>query len=432
MLRSLVGSEMCIRDSTLDYNVKWYPSIVLIPPSSLRPPPPMPRQYGAASPSTESVSTATEGSAATMELSADTDIDMGEIAASGSAEPMSPSLISSVLPFSHPPTFLTYPERGIRQDRYLYDWISTDGKHAARVQKFVSGITKLVKLDKAQRFAAKREQMSAAVKLQQIQKCNLPKEEVMKYRTKADPPMFIMMGGGMASGKTTAASALTQTDFWKRHGKCAVVVDADEFKMADPLFSEQVPDLHKRSTVAAENLLLEAVNTQRDVVYDGTMSWLPYVEQTINMVRQAHEYEFEQGPGWVPDKGVEQYWVQSKKKETIGVPYVVRFMGITVDPRLAVQRGILRRMSTGRVVPVAAQLRSFRLFAWAFPIYAELCDSIVLFNNNVRVDLEKGELPKRIAEKLSLIHISEPTRLLSISYAVFCLKKKKKTTYVLQ
>ena len=27
---------------------------------------------------------------------------------------------------------------------------------------------------------------------------------------------------------------------------------------------------------------------------------------------------------------------------------------------------------------------------------------------------------------LSLIHISEPTRLLSISYAVFCLKKNKK------
>ena len=29
------------------------------------------------------------------------------------------------------------------------------------------------------------------------------------------------------------------------------------------------------------------------------------------------------------------------------------------------------------------------------------------------------------AADLSLIHISEPTRLLSISYAVFCLKKKK-------
>jgi len=30
-------------------------------------------------------------------------------------------------------------------------------------------------------------------------------------------------------------------------------------------------------------------------------------------------------------------------------------------------------------------------------------------------------------ERLSLIHISEPTRLLSISYSVFCLKKKKNT-----
>eukprot|EP00658_Telonema_sp_P-2_P022551 TRINITY_DN19015_c0_g1_i1.p1 TRINITY_DN19015_c0_g1~~TRINITY_DN19015_c0_g1_i1.p1 ORF type:complete len:102 (+),score=24.52 TRINITY_DN19015_c0_g1_i1:153-458(+) len=30
------------------------------------------------------------------------------------------------------------------------------------------------------------------------------------------------------------------------------------------------------------------------------------------------------------------------------------------------------------------------------------------------------------SSNLSLIHISEPTRLLSISYAVFCLKKKKK------
>eukprot|EP00658_Telonema_sp_P-2_P002742 TRINITY_DN1101_c0_g1_i7.p1 TRINITY_DN1101_c0_g1~~TRINITY_DN1101_c0_g1_i7.p1 ORF type:complete len:103 (-),score=26.26 TRINITY_DN1101_c0_g1_i7:71-379(-) len=33
---------------------------------------------------------------------------------------------------------------------------------------------------------------------------------------------------------------------------------------------------------------------------------------------------------------------------------------------------------------------------------------------------------RHTAIDLSLIHISEPTRLLSISYAVFCLKKKKK------
>src|SRR5678815_5920635 len=44
----------------------------------------------------------------------------------------------------------------------------------------------------------------------------------------------------------------------------------------------------------------------------------------------------------------------------------------------------------------------------------------------------KGMVPKNrlgrvlLTKLLSLIHISEPTRLLSISYAVFCLKKKKK------
>src|SRR5450756_2708084 len=40
--------------------------------------------------------------------------------------------------------------------------------------------------------------------------------------------------------------------------------------------------------------------------------------------------------------------------------------------------------------------------------------------------------PRKLVRKgrvLSLIHISEPTRLGMISYAVFCLKKKKKKTY---
>src|SRR5678815_1987894 len=41
---------------------------------------------------------------------------------------------------------------------------------------------------------------------------------------------------------------------------------------------------------------------------------------------------------------------------------------------------------------------------------------------------EWGDLfiPIQAQYLLSLIHISEPTRLLSISYAVFCLKKKKR------
>ena len=41
--------------------------------------------------------------------------------------------------------------------------------------------------------------------------------------------------------------------------------------------------------------------------------------------------------------------------------------------------------------------------------------------------LKNFVLPLSRTLRLSLIHISEPTRLLSNSYAVFCLKKKKKT-----
>src|SRR5678816_3791442 len=39
-------------------------------------------------------------------------------------------------------------------------------------------------------------------------------------------------------------------------------------------------------------------------------------------------------------------------------------------------------------------------------------------------DATSRSVPRHVVRNLSLIHISEPTRLLSISYAVFCLKKK--------
>src|SRR5660397_289667 len=49
------------------------------------------------------------------------------------------------------------------------------------------------------------------------------------------------------------------------------------------------------------------------------------------------------------------------------------------------------------------------------------CDSTNTFYYNLR----KDESTIDLALNLSLIHISEPTRLRRISYAVFCLKKKK-------
>eukprot|EP00658_Telonema_sp_P-2_P043203 TRINITY_DN31148_c0_g1_i2.p1 TRINITY_DN31148_c0_g1~~TRINITY_DN31148_c0_g1_i2.p1 ORF type:complete len:116 (+),score=33.67 TRINITY_DN31148_c0_g1_i2:167-514(+) len=46
-------------------------------------------------------------------------------------------------------------------------------------------------------------------------------------------------------------------------------------------------------------------------------------------------------------------------------------------------------------------------------------------SSSQRSGVDARAKPPVNGKKLSLIHISEPTRLLSISYAVFCLKKKK-------
>ena len=50
-------------------------------------------------------------------------------------------------------------------------------------------------------------------------------------------------------------------------------------------------------------------------------------------------------------------------------------------------------------------------------------DEISLYVEGESLVIKKGYRACSLC--LSLIHISEPTRLLSISYAVFCLKKKK-------
>ena len=50
---------------------------------------------------------------------------------------------------------------------------------------------------------------------------------------------------------------------------------------------------------------------------------------------------------------------------------------------------------------------------------------LVLLSSNEQENPELSLIDILPSYVLSLIHISEPTRLLSISYAVFCLKKKK-------
>src|SRR5678809_720828 len=53
--------------------------------------------------------------------------------------------------------------------------------------------------------------------------------------------------------------------------------------------------------------------------------------------------------------------------------------------------------------------------------------SLAVFTRQFSVMIDAG-LPLVQCLELSLIHISEPTRQAEISYAVFCLKKKKKKT----
>jgi hypothetical protein len=43
-----------------------------------------------------------------------------------------------------------------------------------------------------------------------------------------------------------------------------------------------------------------AVNMQKDIVFDGTMTWAPFVEQTIAMVRDHHS-SYRRGPGYCTD-----------------------------------------------------------------------------------------------------------------------------------
>lgn len=56
--------------------------------------------------------------------------------------------------------------------------------------------------------------------------------------------------------------------------------------------------VHSSSVKAALSLLVAAINEGRDVIFDGTMSWEPFVVQTIEMVRNAHLRRYRMGPGY--------------------------------------------------------------------------------------------------------------------------------------
>lgn len=105
--------------------------------------------------------------------------------------------------------------------------------------------------------------------------------------------------------------------------------------------------VHQSSTDAASSLLVTALNEGRDVIMDGTLSWEPFVEQTIAMVRAIHRRRYRMGVGYkVADDGsvMENYWEPAEEKNNDENnkrrPYRIELVGVVCDAYLAVVRGI--------------------------------------------------------------------------------------------
>ncbi|KAK4795425.1 hypothetical protein SAY86_013419 [Trapa natans] len=223
-------------------------------------------------------------------------------------------------------------------------------------------------------------------------------------------PVLLFIGGGMGAGKSTVLKHILEQPFWEEAAANAVVVEADAFKELDVIYKAlnsgsrrhdmlQTAELvHQSSADAASSLLVTALNEGRDVIMDGTLSWEPFVEQTIAMARNVHRRRYRMGPGYkAAEDGTvtENYWEQQFPSEgeadggkrpngaaAYRKPYRIELVGVVCDAYLAVVRGIRRAVIAGRAVRVSSQLRSHKRFANAFPKYCSLVDEAKLYCTN--------------------------------------------------
>ncbi|CAN6439484.1 unnamed protein product [Victoria cruziana] len=214
-------------------------------------------------------------------------------------------------------------------------------------------------------------------------------------------PVLLLMGGGMGAGKSTVLKNMMNERFWAESAN-KVIVEADAFKESDVIFrallSRGHADMihtselvHQSSTHAASSLLVTALNEGRDVIMDGTLSWEPYVVQTIAMARNVHRRRYRMGVGYkaaADDSVTENYWEEVEEDEATKTcmknrrPYKIEFVGVVCDAHLAVVRGIRRAIVMGRGVRVKSQLRSHRMFASALHRYCDLVDEAKLYSTN--------------------------------------------------
>ncbi|KAL6006858.1 hypothetical protein ACLOJK_032354 [Asimina triloba] len=227
----------------------------------------------------------------------------------------------------------------------------------------------------------------------------------------ARSPVLLLMGGGMGAGKSTVLKDILDESFWSGGAEGnVVVVEADAFKETDVIYRAlslnhldmlQTAELvHQSSTDAASSLLVTALNEGRDVIMDGTLSWEPFVFQTIEMARNIHRHRYRMGVGYkVADDGtiIENYWEQVEEIEEQDrkrKPYRIELVGVVCDPFLAVARGMRRAIMMGRAVRVNSQLKSHKRFASAFHRYCQVVDKARIYCTNVM-----GSPPKLIGWK---------------------------------
>jgi len=107
--------------------------------------------------------------------------------------------------------------------------------------------------------------------------------------------------------------------------------------------------VHQSSTDAASSLLVTALNDGRDVIMDGTLSWVPFVVQTVTMARNVHRRRYRMGAGYKVGKDgavTEDYWEQIDEEQSLQEgskkrkPYRIELVGVVCDAYLAVVRGI--------------------------------------------------------------------------------------------
>ncbi|CAN1131746.1 Calmodulin calcium-dependent NAD kinase [Linum perenne] len=215
-------------------------------------------------------------------------------------------------------------------------------------------------------------------------------------------PVLLLMGGGMGAGKSTVLKDILKEPFWAGASGNAVVIEADAFKESDVIFRalssrghvdmiQTAEFVHQSSTDAASSLLVTALNDGRDVIMDGTLSWLPFVVQTITMARNVHRKRYRMGAGYrVADDGAvtENYWEQIEEEEPLvegnkkRKPYRIELVGVVCEAYLAVVRGIRRAIMCRRAVRVGSQLKSHKRFANAFLRYCQLVDNARLYCTN--------------------------------------------------